>query len=77
MSSPLKDEVSTLEDILSQTVGLEVVGTGTSWVAVSKEWEERTPRVCVGDVGMLEAMMAWLKGSLWVGRDNGGRWVVP
>lgn len=67
MNSPLNDEDSTLEDILNQTVGLEVVGTRTSWVAVSKEWEGRTPRVCVGGVGM----MAWLKGSLWVGRDNG------
>lgn len=71
MSSPLKDEVSTLEDILSQAIDFEVVGTRTSGVTVSKEWEGRTPPGCVGSVGMLEVVMAWLKESLWGGRDNG------
>lgn len=32
---------------------------------------ENTPSVCVGGVRMLEVVMAWLKGSLWGGRDNG------
>lgn len=79
MSSPLNDEVSTPESILTQAV----VRMRTSWLGVSKEWEGGTPECVWRGVGMLEMVMAWLKGSLWSGRDNGslgvggldgGRW---